>query len=137
MHTKALLLKTKFNCTSHRQEQHPENKYDVLTEISTHTYNNKCAYLPKQVRRTHLCTYILFCSSSNHIGQLLNLAWLTYMKKVSVSLKCDTLTLLIQTFAKKVLSFIKHEDYSLIMLNSSSAAARGPSLVFSGIASDV
>ena len=55
------------------------------------------------------------------------------MKEVSVSQKCDTLTLLIQTFAKKVLSSI----YSLIMLNSSSAAARGPSLVFSGIASDV
>ena len=70
-------------------------------------------------------------------NQFQNLTWLPYKKEVSVSQNCDTLTLLIQTFAKKVLSFIKHEDYSLIMLNSSSAAARGPSLVFSGIASDV
>ena len=27
-----------------------ENKYDVLTEVSTHTYNNKYVYSLKQVR---------------------------------------------------------------------------------------
>ena len=27
-----------------------KNKYDVLTEVSTHTYNNKCVYSLKQVR---------------------------------------------------------------------------------------
>ena len=30
-----------------------ENKYDVLTEVSTHTYNNKYTHSLKRVRRTH------------------------------------------------------------------------------------
>jgi len=55
-------------CTFHPQVQHLENKYDVLTEISTHTYNNKYAYSLKQVRRTHLCRCILYRSLSKHIG---------------------------------------------------------------------
>ena len=95
--------------TFHPQVQHLENKYDVLTEISTHTYNNKYVYLLKQVRvltetsTTYtLITCILHYSLPKYIGLFQNLAWLPYMKEVSVSLKCDTLTLLIQTFAKKV-----------------------------------
>lgn len=131
-------------CTFHPQVQHLENKYDVLTETSTRTHTNKYVYLLKQVRvltetsTTYtLITCILHYSLPKYIGLFQNLAWLPYMKEVSVSQNYDTLTLFIRTFAKKVLSFIRHEDYSLIMLNSSSAAARGPSLVFSGIASEV
>ena len=101
-------------CTFHPQVQHLENKYDVLTETSTRTHTNKYVYLLKQVRvltetstthllklvqRTYLYRCVLHRSLSN---QFQNLTWLPYMKEVSVSQNCDTLTLLIQTFTKKV-----------------------------------